>query len=232
MARILRVSCVLLLAGACGSDPPPSTDDTSTSTGTPDPGTSSGSDGGTTMAVTTMPPPDDTTYGAGCGPNPCAACPPGCESYDLCIASEWSCDCICEATGTTGPDACDSLDVALTLWLEESLNLPMDCGTVGEADDAAAWQAMHDCVVALAAGGSFRASWSTPSAAPAPWEFGAAGRFTTEHQLVWYELSGVFTLSERPCDQLVATPDCAVEVGQACLSCEGRGEGVVLCTDE
>lgn len=169
MARILRVSCVLLLAGACGSDPPPSTDDTSTSTGTPDPGTSSGSDGGTTMAVTTMPPPDDTTYGAGCGPNPCAACPPGCESYDLCIASEWSCDCICEATGTTGPDACDSLDVALTLWLEESLNLPMDCGTVGEADDAAAWQAMHDCVVALAAGGSFRASWSTPSAAPAPW---------------------------------------------------------------
>lgn len=233
MDRLASGSCVLLLLGACGSDPPPSTGGDS-STGMPPAATTSGTstgDGATTMPVTTMPPGDET-FGPGCGPNPCAACMEPCENYDLCIASEWTCDCICPETSTGGPDVCDSIDVALALWLEESINPPMDCGTAGEMDDAAAWQAVHDCVAALAGGGALQASWSTPSLAPAPYEFGAGARFTGMFETVWYEVSGVFTLTEYSCSGLAVTPDCTVDVGQMCLECVDQVEVAVVCTDE
>lgn len=234
MDRFASASCSLLLVMACGSDPPPSTDGDSSS-GTTEVGTSSGTtEAGTstTTTTTTMPPDGDTTYGAGCGPNPCAACDEGCDNYDLCIASEWSCECICPETGTDGPDVCDSLDAALTLWLDESINPPMDCGSATEADDAATWQSVHDCVVALAGGGAFRASWSMASLAPAPFEFGAAGRFTGRFETVWYEVSNTFTLTEYSCDQIAAVPECTVDVGQICLECVDQAEVAVVCTDE
>lgn len=181
----------------------------------------------TTAGVTTS---VDTTFGAGCGPDPCPEqCGPGCIPTATCIASEWMCECECVETGTEG-DPCMPLPDALQMWADESKNPPVDCGAVGPGNSAAEWQALHDCVIDSTVGIAFTAFWSQPGGDD-PYEYGAAGRILGGYQLAWFELSGTNTLVEYSCTALVPTPDCVVDVGQMCLTCEEQAEEAVLCDE-
>lgn len=81
--------------------------------------------------------PDSTTFGA-------EECGPECEPTATCIASVWMCECDCPTTGTTG-DTCSTLPEELDAWVDPSKTPALDCGDVGPADDATAWQTAHDC---------------------------------------------------------------------------------------
>ncbi|MCA9706421.1 MAG: hypothetical protein KDK70_11275 [Myxococcales bacterium] len=189
-----------------------------TTTGT---GTGSTTTGAMTTAV------DTTTFGPGCGPDPCGGtCDPECEPVATCLDSVWMCECDCPMTGTDA-EGCPPLSDELDAWVDPSKTPAVDCGDVGPDDDAVAWQAMHDCVVSLAAGSSFRARWSVP--AEDPFEYGAAGRVGAVYERGWFTVSGFFTVTAYACEAIGPAPDCTVDVGQACLTCEGQTEVGILC---
>lgn len=225
---------LLLVASACKGDPAPQGDDT---TGTTGDGTSTGPGG--TSNVTTAPPPDpttvdpdSTTFGPGCGPDPCPEmCGPDCPSTATCLASVWMCECDCPSTGTTdGGDPCDALDATIDAWVAASKVPAVDCGSPGPDSDPFAWQTLHDCSTIQAAGGmGLRATWTLADGAD-PFEFGVAARVGEVYELAWFERSTT-ALVQHSCTALVATPDCTVDVGVPCLTCEGQAEVEVICED-
>lgn len=239
MARLAhgcpRIALALLLLAGCKDDPPPATDDTGTSTGGGGSSSSSGPDPSATSGMTTaLPPmttdPDSTTFGAGCGLDPCAEqCGVGCEFTATCIASEWMCECDCPTTSTTG-DQCPTLDDEIDAWVEPSKTPAIDCGSVGPADDAFAWETLHECVLIQVVGSAVRATWALPDGAD-PLQYGAAARVGESYELAWFQVSSPYTLTEYACEAIVATPDCIVDVGVACLTCEGQTEVGIVCED-
>lgn len=232
--RILLTHGVLalLLLPACKDDPPAQTDDTG-STG----GTGSGTDPGATSIVTTAPPPvttmdpDDTTFGPGCGPDPCPEmCGPDCPSTATCLASVWTCECECPSTTTDGGDPCDVLPAELDAWVEPSKSPAVDCGSPGPDDAVQLWQTLHDCSTIQASNGmGLRATWTLADGIE-PFEYGVGGRVGEVYEIGWFERSST-TLVQYSCTALTATPDCAVDVNEACLTCEGRTEVAVVCED-
>ena len=224
-----------MLAAACGSEPPPAEDEDGSSTTSSDSATSTSTTttGTTTTTTTTTGPPttggaDSTTYGPGCGPDPCPAmCDRECDPIATCIASVWTCECECPMTGTEG-ERCPPLTDQIDLWVEPSKTPDVDCGTVGPGDDAMAWQTVHDCAVLSAQGSAFRALWSQPPGED-PYEYGAAARVGGMYERGWFEASGMGTVIEYGCEAIVATPDCMVDVGQMCLTCEGQTEVAIPC---
>lgn len=222
---------LLVLAVACKDDPPPQSDDT---TGTTGDGTSTGP-GGTSNVTTTPPPPtttvdpDSTTFGPGCGVDPCPEqCGPDCPSTATCLASVWTCECDCPSTGTTGGDPCDMLDAAVDAFVAGSKIPPVDCGSPGPEDDAFAWETLHGCSTIQAMSGmGLRATWTLADGAD-PFEYGVAARVGEVYELGWFERSST-GLVLHSCTALVATPDCVVDVGVPCLTCEGQAEVEVIC---
>lgn len=226
-------AALLVPAAACKDDPPPQTDGTGSSSGG---GTSSGgsTDPGATSNVTTAPPvttadPDDTTFGAGCGPDPCPEmCGPDCPHTATCLASVWMCECECPSTGTTGGgDPCDVLEAELDAWVEPSKSPAVDCGSPGPDDDVFAWQTVHDCSIIQAMGSGLRASWTLADGAD-PIQYGVGGRAGEVYELAWFERSSA-GLVQHSCTAITTTPDCTVDVGSPCLTCEGQTEVAVLC---
>jgi len=187
----------------------------------------------TSSPATTNTPPlttavDDTTFGAGCGPDPCPEqCGEGCESLGTCLASEWMCECDCPVTGTEGT-GCPTLPDALDEWVDPSLTPAIDCGTVGLEDDAMAWQLVHDCIVLSMEGSSFRATW-TQLNGEALWEYGAGGRVVDGYELGWFESPDPILLVRYACTTIEATPECVVQSGQMCLECTDQTEDEVVC---
>jgi hypothetical protein len=228
-----RIALALLLLAACKDDPPPASDETGSSTGGSS--SSTGNDPSATSGMTTAPPPmttdpDSTTFGAGCGLDPCAEkCGLECENTATCIASVWMCECDCPTTSTTG-DQCPTLDDAIETWVDPSKTPAIDCGSVGPDDDLFAWETLHDCVLIQVVGSAMRATWALAVGAD-PVQYGEAARVGAAYELAWYEISGTSTLTQYACDTIVATPDCIVEVGVACLTCEGQTEVEILCED-
>jgi hypothetical protein len=223
----------LLLLAACKDDPPPASDDTGTSTGGGS--SSSGPDPSATSGMTTTPPPmttdvDGTTFGAGCGLDPCAEqCGKECEITATCIASVWTCECDCPTTSTTG-EQCPTLDEELDAWVDPSKTPAIDCGSVGPDDDVFAWETLHDCVLIQVIGSAVRATWALADGAD-PHRYGVAARVGETYELGWFEVSGTYTLTQYACEAIVATPDCVVDVGVACLTCEGQTEVGIVCED-
>lgn len=214
---------------ACKGDPPPASD-TGTSTGEPT-GTTA-MDPGATTNVTTAPPvttvdPDDTTFGPGCGPDPCPEmCGRECQSTATCLASVWMCECDC--AGTTGGDPCDVIDAAIDAWVAGSEMPAVDCGSPGPDDDPFAWQTVHDCSSIQASNQSgLRATWTLADGIE-PFQYGVAGRVGRVYELTWLERSSDAVVAYA-CTNLVATPDCTVDVGEPCLTCEGQTELEVIC---
>lgn len=226
------LGALLWLVG-CKNDPAPASDETGTSTG--EAVTSTGPDLTATSGVTTAPPPmttdaDSTTFGPGCGIDPCPEmCGRECEPTGTCIASVWSCECECPMTGTEG-DVCNTFDEEIELWVDPSKTPAISCGDVGPDDDALAWQTLHDCVLVSVAGSAFHATWALPDGSD-PYRFGATARVGVAYELGWFEASGTTAIVEYGCDAIVATPDCVVDVGEACLTCEAQLEVAVLCED-
>jgi hypothetical protein len=230
--RISLALGLLGLAAACKDDPPPQTDGTGTSTGAG--ASSTGIDPSATSNLTTAPvttaDPDDTTYGPGCGPDPCPEmCGPDCPSTATCLASVWMCECDCPSTGTTGGEACDTLGADLDAWVEPSKSPAVDCGSPGPDDDVFAWQTLHDCSIIQAMGSGLRGTWTLADGAD-PFEYGVGGRVGAVYELAWYERSTT-TLVQYSCSAIVATPDCDVDVGMPCLTCEDQTEVAVLCDE-
>ncbi len=233
-SRLALTSAALGLAWltGCKDAPAPASDETGTSTGEV---TSSGVDPSATSGVTTAPPPmttdaDSTTFGPGCGVDPCPEqCDPECEITATCIASVWTCECDCPSTTTEG-ELCNTFDEELELWLDPSKTPAISCGDLTPDDDAVAWQTMHDCVIVSLAGSAFRATWSLPDGAD-PHRFAAAARVGGVYELGWFEASGTTQIALYGCDAIVATPDCVVDVGEACLTCEAQTEVAILCED-
>jgi hypothetical protein len=225
-------AALLVLAAACKDDPPTQSDGTGTSTG----GTSTGgTDPGATSNLTTSPvttvDPDDTTFGAGCGPDPCPGiCGRDCPSTATCIASVWMCECDCPSTGTTGGDPCDMLDAELDTWVEPSKSPAVDCGSPGPDDAVNAWQTVHDCSSIQASNSmGLRATWTLADGAD-PIQYGVGGRVGEVYELAWFERSTA-GLVQYSCSALVVTPDCTVDVGLPCLTCEDQTEVEVLCDE-
>jgi hypothetical protein len=137
------------------------------------------------------------------------------------------CECTCE-TGTTGGAPCDTLDAEIDAWVEPSKVPAVDCGSADPDDDAFAWQTVHDCstIQAMSQGG-LRATWTLADDAD-PFQYGVASRVGALYELAWFERSTT-GLVRYSCTALVTTPDCIVDVGSACLTCEGMAEPVVLC---
>lgn len=224
----------LLVLAACKDDPPAQTEGTGTGTST-----STGTDAtdpGATSNVTTAPPvttvdPDDTTFGAGCGPDPCPAmCGRDCPSTATCLASVWMCECDCPSTTTAGGDPCDVLPMELDAWVEPSKSPAVDCGSPGPDDDPFQWQTLHDCSTIQASNGmGLRATWTLADGIE-PFEYGVGGRVGEVYELAWFERSST-ALVQYSCTALTATPDCAVDVNEACLTCEGQTEVAVVCED-
>lgn len=224
-------AALLVLAAACKDDPPAQSDGSSTGTSTG--GTSSGTDPGATSStppVTTVDP-DDTTFGAGCGPDPCPGiCGEDCPSTATCLASVWTCECDCPSTGTTGGDPCDVLEAELDAWLEPSKRPAVDCGSAGRDDDAFAWQTVNQCSTIQASNSmGLRATWTLADGAD-PFEYGVGGRVGVAYELGWFERSST-ALVHYSCTALTTTPDCTVDVGSPCLTCEGQTEVAALCED-
>lgn len=223
----------LLVLAACKDDPPTAADGTGTSTS----GTGSGTDPGATSSVTTAPPPvttmdpDDTTYGAGCGPDPCPEmCGPDCPSTATCLASVWMCECECPSTTTDGGDPCDVLPMELDAWVEPSKSPAVDCGSPGPDDDVFQWQTLHDCSTIQAGNGmGLRATWTLADGADR-FEYGVGGRVGEVYEIGWFERSST-ALVQYSCTALTATPDCTVDVASPCLTCEGQTEVAVICED-
>ena len=223
-------AALLVLAAACKDDPPAQSDGSSTGTSTGD--TSSGTDpGGTssTPPVTTVDP-DDTTFGAGCGHDPCPGiCGEDCPSTATCLASVWMCECDCPSTTTAGGDPCDVLEMELDAWVEPSKSPAVDCGSANPRDDDFAWQTVHQCSTIQASNAmGLRASWTLVDGEP--FEYGVGGRVGEVYELGWFERSTT-ALVQYSCTALTATPDCTVGVGSACLTCEGQTEVAALCED-
>lgn len=238
MARCWSCSaCVplllVLLLPACKDGVPPAGDETSSTGGSTtdaDPSTTSGMTTVVPTPTTTGVDPDSTTFGAGCGLDPCAEeCGPDCEPTATCIASVWMCECDCPTTGTTG-DTCSTLAEELDAWVDPSKTPALDCGDLGPADDATAWQTAHDCMLIQLAGSAVRATWTPPDGAD-PHQYGVGARVGVAYELAWFEASGTSTLVRHECTQIVATPDCTVDVGEMCLTCEGQTEAEILCEE-
>lgn len=227
---------LLVLAAACKDDPLPQAD-----TGTSSGGASSssgGTDPSATGSMTTAPPPtttvdpdDGTTFGPGCGMDPCPEmCGPDCPHTATCLASVWTCECECPSTGTTGGgDPCDVLEASIDAWVEPSKVPAVDCGSPGPDDDLFAWQTLHDCSTIQAMGSGLRASWTLADGAD-PFEFGVAARVGGVYELAWFQRSTT-ALVQYSCTAIVATPECTVAVGEPCLTCEGQVEVEVICDD-
>jgi hypothetical protein len=223
---------LVVLATACKDDPPAAGDETTGSTGAGS--SSTGTDPGTTTSVTTAPPPttvdpDDTTFGAGCGPDPCPErCGPDCPSTATCIASVWTCDCDC-ATTTGDGLPCDVLDAEIDAWVEPSEVPAIDCGSPDPDDAPFAWQTLHDCALIQAMGQGLRATWTLAEGRD-PFELGVAARVGEVYELAWFE-RGATTLVQYSCTAITATPDCTVDVASPCLTCEGQTEVAIACED-
>jgi len=224
-------AALLVLAAACKDDPPTQSDGTGTSTSggtdTTDPGATSNV---TTAPVTTVDP-DDTTFGPGCGPDPCPEmCGEDCPSTATCLASVWMCECDCPSTGTTGGDPCDVLEAELDAWVEPSKSPAVDCGSPGPDDAVFAWQTVHDCSTIQAMNTmGLRSTWTLADGAE-PFQYGVGGRVGEVYELAWFERSST-SLVQYSCTALTSTADCTVDVGSPCLTCEGQTEVAALCED-
>ncbi|MCX4242162.1 hypothetical protein [Paraliomyxa miuraensis] len=229
--RSLLLLVPLLLPACKGDDPPPASDETGSTGG------STAGDPSATSGMTTAPPPtttgvdpDSTTFGPGCGPDPCAEqCGPECEPTATCIASVWMCECECPTTDTG--DTCSSLDVELDAWVDPSKTPALDCGSLDPTNDATEWQTAHDCILNQLMGSGLRATWSLDAGSD-PYQYGVGARLVAmTYEISWFEASSTSTLVQYSCDAIVPTPDCVVDVGQMCLTCEGQTELAILCED-
>jgi hypothetical protein len=229
-SRCPRIVLALAVLAACKDDPPAQSDETTGTTG----GSSSTTmvDPGATTNMTTAPPsttvdPDDTTFGAGCGVDPCAAKCGDCVPTATCIASEWTCECDCDDSTTGDGFPCDELDGAIDAWVEPSKSPAVDCGSPDPSSDPFAWETLHQCSVIQAMGQGLRGSWTLGEGSD-PFQYGVAARVGAAYELAWFERSST-GLVQYSCTAITATPDCVVDVESACLTCEGQTEVEVVC---
>jgi hypothetical protein len=108
---------------------------------------------------------------------------------------------------------------------------PVDCGFVTLADDVQAWRTAHQCA---------SEAFASQSAVKVLWEmqgidstlYGALVGFVGEVYAVseyGYDSFGGPILWTRSCDGVVTLDDCAVGVGEMCLTCSGPGDQAPLC---
>lgn len=229
--RIVLSLALAVLAVACKDDPPAQSDETTGTTGGSGSSSTTQDPGGSTN-VTTMPPsttvdPDDTTFGAGCGPDPCAEKCGDCVPTATCIASVWMCECECDDSTTGDGLPCNELDAAIDAWVEPSKSPAVDCGSPDPASDAFAWETLHQCSLIQAMGQGLRGTWTLGEGSD-PFQYGVAARVGAAYELAWFERSTT-GLVQYSCTAITATPDCAVAVESACLTCEGQAEVEVIC---
>jgi hypothetical protein len=140
------------------------------------------------------------------------------------------CECDCPSTGTTGGEVCDVLDAEIDTWVEPSKVPAVDCGSANPDDDVFAWQTVNQCSTIQASNTQgLRATWTLGDGADR-FQFGVAGRVGEVYELAWFERSTT-ALVQYSCTALTSTPDCTVDVGSACLTCEGQSEVAVLCEE-
>lgn len=229
--RCSPVVLALALLASCKDAPPAASDETTTGT-TGGSGSTTMQDPGGTTNVTTAPPsttvdPDDTTFGAGCGADPCPEQCGDCVPTATCIASHWTCECACDDSTTGDGLPCDELDAAIDAWVEPSKAPAVDCGSPGPDSDPFAWETLHQCSVIQAMGQGLRADWRLGEGSD-PFQYGVAARVGAAHELAWFERSSA-GLVRYSCTAITATPDCTVGVESPCLTCEGQTEDEVVC---
>jgi hypothetical protein len=144
-----------------------------------------------------------------------------------------------EGGSGTGAPVCSLEQVACDL--AESNGEFEDCGSVDPwDDDTAAWQAAHDCAVAAA---SEQRAFKVVT-----WLQGIDSQIGVAYASLVGRSYGLshFGFDSDPCggggcgpvvyggscDLLVATPDCMVEPGQACLTCVNQGDSTQFCGPE
>lgn len=144
-----------------------------------------------------------------------------------------------EGGSSTGAPVCD-LDAA-ACELAASNGAYEDCGTVDPTDDdAAAWQAAHDCAITAAKEQrAFKVIF---------WLQGIDSEVGLAYASILGESYGItqFSFDSDPCggggcgpvisasscQGLVAVPDCTVEPGNPCLTCADPGPSPQVCGPE
>jgi hypothetical protein len=72
-----------------------------------------------------------------------------------------------------------------------------------------------------------RAGWTLADGAD-PIQYGIGGRVGVTYELAWFQRSTT-ALVQYSCSAITSTPDCTVEVGSPCLTCEDQTEIAVVC---
>lgn len=138
-----------------------------------------------------------------------------------------------EGNGST-TDECEAcaFDPLVEAVAAPSEQPTMDCGSVDHDDDAAAWTAAHDCVLAaLAAETAVELRW-TPQVIDSV-HFtaivGAVGESYAIAEIDWDCYQGDVMASQRPCTSVTALDDCIIVPGSICLQCTSDVDPTVLC---
>jgi len=108
---------------------------------------------------------------------------------------------------------------------------PIDCGFVTLADDLEAWRTAHQCASeALAAQTAVKVLWEEQGIDSIL--YGAFVGFVGETYGIseyGYDSWGEVILWTHSCTGVVTLDDCAVAVGEMCLTCTGPGAQSTLC---
>lgn len=221
---LLTISTGLaLLASACGDKPP---GDATASDSTSAADSSSGSE---TDAPTTTGEPSTATGDA--SGSSTSGEPSGTSSSTSTTSDTTTGD------DTTGGELCE-IEPAACGFAAQLGNQVEDCGVVTPwDDDAAAWQAAHDCAITAAAEQrafclvtvlqGIDSDVAQAYAAQEPRSYALATFFFDSDPCGGGGCGP--KLSQSSCDTLTAVADCVVEPGNACLSCDGQTESSQIC---
>jgi hypothetical protein len=237
--RTLRVIAAVCVVG-CGDKP--GSDDGTDDSGTTAGASSEGTEGPTTgdgSTSTTTATGDDASGSSGSsgssgetGSETSSSGDTGTDPGETTLGSSTGDD------STTGGEVCALDPCAFAGQLGGEFD---DCGTVNPwDDDAAAWQAAHDCAVTAAMMErqfclvtilqGIDSDVGQSYAAQAARSYAIVTQFSDSDPCGGGGCGPV--IHEASCAGLTATMDCVVEPGNACLSCDGASDSVQVCGPE
>lgn len=138
---------------------------------------------------------------------------------------------------TTGGDACEIQPFACGFAAQLGGDFD-DCGVVDPwNDDAAAWQAAHDCAIAAATAERAFCLVTILQGIDSDVAQAFAAQEARSYALTTFFFDSDPcggggcgpVLSQSSCAALTAVNDCVVAPGVACLGCDGQGQGAQVC---